>query len=451
MGKSKLQQIKKKILQENFNNLEEKYKQVYQQLNNTLNNGDKDTLKRQLQAIEAEMTDVENALNSLAPSIIIPQTLIQILTSLHEKAISSIAKAYQASCPQGFMQQADTLEDILETLQDIPKGNKEFTCIEEFVAYLSIDYQVPQSLSQELQEWGKTYINNFDQLIQNIQSDDNLDNQETKSYLLIQVKPTKADKLDKFYIYAWLIPDIRHYKPEVGDGFKQVSVCKSSQKTFTLEDIPKIVDLLLKDISSEFLGELTVEFFLPCQLLNHTVDSFIREEFGIAESIGKKYKVVVRANERLQKDYPYKGIWFDKWKKVKQVYNSQCKQGLVSRNHSKEVIRKNLDKANSIILINIPKPTSIETIFSYILITATPIALCLRKELENQNLTQESAINSLLDCCIQELPDRVKEQRLDAPESQNDHIGHHLSLVWEDPERLTPDAGYFYSTPQSAS
>ncbi|TVP61336.1 MAG: hypothetical protein EA343_14510 [Nodularia sp. (in: Bacteria)] len=450
MGKSKVQQMKKKILQENLNNLEEKYKQVYQQLNNTLNNGDKDTLKRQIQEIEAEMTDVENQLNSLTPSILIPQTLIQILTSLHETAKSSITKAYQASCPQGFIQQADTLEDILENLQDIPKGNKKFTYIEEFVAYLSIDSQVPQSLSQELQEWGKKYINNFDQLIRDIQSDDNLDNQETKSYLLIQVKP-KTDKLDRFYIYAWLIPDIRHYKPEVGDGFKQVSVSKLSQKTFTLQNIPKIVDLLLEDISSEFLGKLTVEFFLPYKLLNHTVDSFIRVEFGTAESIGKKYKVVVRANERLQRNYPYKGIWFNKWQTVKQVYNSQCKQGLVSGNHSQEVIRKKLDTANGIILINIPKSTSIETIFSYILITATPIALWLRKELENQNLTQQSAINSLLDCCIQELPDRVKEQRLDAPESHNDHIGHHISLVWEDPERLTPDAGYFYSTPQSAS
>lgn len=450
MGKSKVQQMKKKILQENLNNLEEKYKQVYQQLNNTLNNGDKDTLKRQIQEIEAEMTDVENQLNKLTPSILIPQTLIQILTSLHETAISSITKAYQASCPQGFIQQADTLEDILDILQDIPKGNKDFTYIEEFIAHLSIDSQVPQSFSQGLQEWGKKYINNFDQLIRDIQSDDNLDNQETKSYLLIQVKP-KTDKLDRFYIYAWLIPDIRHYKPEVGDGFKQVSVSKLAQKTFTLQNIPKIVDLLLEDISSEFLGKLTVEFFLPYKLLNHTVDSFIRVEFGTAETIGKKYKVVVRANERLQRNYPYKGIWFDKWQKLKQVYNLQCKQGLVSGNHCQEVIRKKLDKANGIILINIPKSTSIETIFSYILITATPIALWLRKELENQNVTQQSAINSLLDCCIQELPDRVKEQRLDAPESHNDHIGHHISLVWEDPERLTPDAGYFYSTPQSAS
>ncbi|WP_392476087.1 hypothetical protein [Nostoc sp. C110] len=450
MGKSKVQQIKKKILQQRFDDLKEQYNTVNQQLDNTLNQGDKRKLKRQIQEIEAEMTDVENDLNSLTPSII-PQTLIQILTSLYEKAIPSITKAYQASCPQGFIQQADTLEDILETLQDIPKGNKEFTYIEEFIVHLCVDSQVPQSLSQQLQEWGKRYINNFDQKIRDIQSDYNSNNQDTKSYLLIQVKPTKTNKLDKFYIYAWLIPDIRHYKPEVGNGFKQVSVSKLSQKSFTLQNIPKIVNLLLEDISSEFLGELTIEFFLPCKLLNHTVDSFIREEFGIAESIGKKYKVVVRANERLQKNYPYKGIWFDKWQKIKQVYNSQCKQELISGNHSQELIRKKLDKANGIILINIPKSTSIEAIFSYILITATPIVFWLRKEPENENLAHRCAINSLLDCCIQELPDKVKEQRLDAPENQNDHIGHHISLVWEDPERLTPDVGYFYSPPQSAS
>jgi hypothetical protein len=65
--------------------------------------------------------------------------------------------------------------------------------------------------------------------------------------------------------------------------------------------------------------------------------------------------------------------------------------------------------------------------------------------------TQDENLIDFLEYCILELPESVRKKRLDAPQDKDDHIGHHLSLVWEDPERLTPDAEYFYSLPQSVS
>jgi len=450
MGEIKAAQRIIKKLQERLDQLELDYQAVSEQLNYSDNAASRRKLDLQLESIEKQIKDLDQRISKLQQNEASIDFLLQILKPDVDVVITSIQKAYQACCPPGFSEQADTIESILDILQDIPGSHRQFTCLECFVAHLVLDSNMDKSLVEELQNWGKDNIRNFHQLINDIRSDDNSDSQETKSYLLIQVKP-KTDKLDRFYICAWLIPNLRDYKPETGDGFKQLCASKISAKIFTLKDIPKIVNLLLEEISFDILGELTIEFFLPYKLLNHAVDSLIRVEFDIPENIGKKYRVVVRANERLQKNYPYKGLWFEKWQKVKQVYNSQCRQRLVSGNHSQEVLRKKLDKAIGMILTQIPVNSSDERIFSFILITATPIVLWLRKDLENPSLDYQLTIDSLLDCCIMELPERVKEHRLDAPQNQDEHIGNHLSLLWEDPERLTPDAGYFYSTPQYMS
>ncbi|MDF5730918.1 MAG: hypothetical protein PUP92_23630 [Rhizonema sp. PD38] len=448
------QPLIKKLYEERLSKLGKDLTDVFAQLNHTENAQSRNNLQRQIEEIEQEMNTIEQKLKSLSQTKVTAHPLLQILKPYVDSTITDIKRAYQACCPQGFSQQPDTVEGILEILQDIRGDNPQFAPIERFVVHLAVDVNIPQPLSQQLQKWGKDNIQNFYQLIQDIQKNNILNNKNIQSYLLIRVK-AKTEKLDRFYIDAWLIRDIRHYKPEAGDGFKQISVSKTLQKTFTLQDLPKIVNSLLEESSLDFIGELTVEFFLPYKLLNHTVDSFIRVEFDMPETIGKKYKVVVRANERLQKNYPYKVLWSDKWQTLKQVFNSQCSLELLSGNHSLDELRKKLDKAIGLILTNDSETTSDEKIFSFLLITATPIALWVRKELkqalENQRGDNSSAINSLLDCCILELPESVRKKRLDAPQGKDDHIGHHLSLIWEDPDRLTPDAGYFYSIPQSVS
>ncbi|BAY47559.1 hypothetical protein SAMD00079811_51770 [Scytonema sp. HK-05] len=440
------QPLIKKLYEERLSKLEKDLTDVFAQLNRTENAQSRNNLQRQIEEIEQEMNTIEQKLKSISQTKVTAHPLLQILEPYVDSTITYINRAYQACCPEGFSQQPDTVEGILEILQDIRGNNPQFAPIARFVAHLVLDFNIPKALRDELQKWGENNIKDFNQLREDIQKDNNSDIQDANSYLVIRVKP-KTKKIDRFYISAWLIPDIRCYKPQNYDGFQTLDVSKSSTKTFTLAEIPQIVESLLNQSSSYVLRNLTVEFFLPSQLLNHEVDSFIKKEFNYAETIGKKYRVFVRANERLEKNYPYKGLWYDKWQKLKQAYNCQCRQELVSKNYTLEVLRKKLDKAIGLIFIKVPEPTSHEKFFSLLLITATPIALCLRKEIKLQAVVK----NSLLDCCIQELPEKVKEKRLDAPQDKDDHIGHHLSLVWEDPERLTPDAEYFYSLPQSVS
>jgi hypothetical protein len=51
-------------------------------------------------------------------------------------------------------------------------------------------------------------------------------------------------------------------------------------------------------------------------------------------------------------------------------------------------------------------------------------------------------VDGLLTCCIEEVIEKVTEKRREALQNQDSHIGHHISLLWEDPNRLPPDIYY---------
>jgi hypothetical protein len=451
MGESKVQQIKKKMLQASFDKLEQEYIELSEQLNYTDNAASQKKLERQLKAIEKKMQETEQELNSLRQSEITRHPLVQILSPNADSIITHIKKAYQACCPEGFSQQPDTVEGILEILQDI-RDNAQFAPIERFVGHLVVDSNVPQHLVNTLQEWGRENIQQFDKLLNDIKQVFSERSQISESYLLVKIKASgKKSKSNQFQLSAWLIPDVKNYQPEMEQGYKQLYVSDSLDDTFTLDELPEILNSLLDQSDDYPLRNLTLEFFLPYELLSHPVDRWIKEEYGYPESIGKKYRVSVRAYERLDKKYRSKNefLWRKKWQKVKQV--CKCRETFVfSQNHNLETLRNLLDEAVGLLLTKFPESTKKDSIFSVLLITATPVAICLRQELKTVE-TQDENLIDFLECCILELPESVRKKRLDASQDKDDHIGHHLSLVWEDPERLTPDAEYFYSLPQSVS
>lgn len=72
-----------------------------------------------------------------------------------------------------------------------------------------------------------------------------------------------------------------------------------------------------------------------------------------------------------------------------------------------------------------------------------PVTLWLRNN-DFQNINCELELDKLLICKMNELPEKVKQQRLKAfPEAnKQEHIGHHLALLWEDPYLLPPQIEY---------
>ena len=67
-----------------------------------------------------------------------------------------------------------------------------------------------------------------------------------------------------------------------------------------------------------------------------------------------------------------------------------------------------------------------------------PLAIWGRQNLVQ--VTNEAELDRVLnDCCLDELPHTVKEERRAARRMAEDsHVGHHLSLLWDDPYLVPP-------------
>jgi hypothetical protein len=85
-------------------------------------------------------------------------------------------------------------------------------------------------------------------------------------------------------------------------------------------------------------------------------------------------------------------------------------------------------------------PVDTEELLYELLDSGLPLALWPRQGLAEA--AHEAQLQALLaSCCIEQLPHTVKAKRYETRGRQNTpdvHIGHHLSLVWDDPHLVPP-------------
>ncbi|MBF2045943.1 MAG: hypothetical protein IGS54_00835 [Elainella sp. C42_A2020_010] len=155
--------------------------------------------------------------------------------------------------------------------------------------------------------------------------------------------------------------------------------------------------------------------------------------------IGHKYKVIVRSVERLTPTYKrYKGTWRQKWKTLQQIREHSAAEAFISGEGCDPKMLLTQLKAETKIglqLAQLPENEKLKGIFTALLQSGVPVGLWAR-----QNLTQcnsRAELDRILECCVMELPEQISQVRLAACNCDPDtHIGYHLSLLWEDPDRL---------------
>ncbi|WP_269216087.1 VMAP-C domain-containing protein [Longispora fulva] len=82
-----------------------------------------------------------------------------------------------------------------------------------------------------------------------------------------------------------------------------------------LDELPGKLSELLRELASaslEALGELTIEFVLPDELLSHPVDQWEVTPMGFSRELGMEYPVVVRSLERVRNSLT-RGRWRRRW------------------------------------------------------------------------------------------------------------------------------------------
>ncbi|MBW4596634.1 MAG: hypothetical protein KME46_27985 [Brasilonema angustatum HA4187-MV1] len=377
----------------------------------------------------------------------------QILAPLKEKYIKQMKQSYLACCPEDWdnnqnTETTDELKQILDNLEDMPQGSNPYTHTEQFVARFLTDAAnrlSPKELDK-LNELGKRYFKNFDKLLTPKDETPTIERtQNIPNHLIVHLYPSKQQN-KRYFISAWFISDGENdkFNHQTGEGYKFLEIQEQEQETFTLEQIPSLIEDYLRQITSyltDFSSQPTIEIFLPYELLNEPIDTWrIEQEEELPIPIGSLYKVIVRSSRRLEKKYPNRHLWVQKWKTLKELTENTCSVCCTSGDRyswEKLLYKLNLDCA---VALKLMKPPSKE-IFKVMNQTAIPIALWLRQELENLNHRLE--LDELLTCSITELPEQVKRKRLcDFPEKSEQRIGHHLSLLWENPYILPPQIEY---------
>jgi len=139
----------------------------------------------------------------------------------------------------------------------------------------------------------------------------------------------------------------------------------------------------------------------------------------------------------------YHGFWQQKWITLQKIIKETVISTFVlwdDDDLKRLLFELNKENTIGIKLQKTPLQTGKGSVFAVILSTATPVALWLRCDLPSKYNQQ---LDGLLRCCIEQLTKTVAEKRREAiPEPEDSHIGHHLSLLWEDPYRLPPSIDY---------
>ncbi|OKH35537.1 hypothetical protein NIES2119_19980 [[Phormidium ambiguum] IAM M-71] len=375
------------------------------------------------------------------------KAFLTLLTPLNLELLL-IKKAYQACSPPDWPYPIpDTLEEILTQLNTMPPGKSKYTKTEQFLAYLVADSTLSQSVSQNLKIWGEQNIQDFPQLLNEVQQTLGIKSSSDEPYLMVVIRRSEQNSIsnsnqaNRYFVDAWLITDDRTQSRSTGE---QLSKPESFREALLFDEIPELLKIFLAQSAKYSSSKLTIEIFLPLDLINQSVDSWeIDDELGLPVTLGSQYKIVVRSYERILPTYLYKGFWQEKWKIAQQLTDMEVGKALIcgdSNNLKKLFVDLNQPDIIGLKLTTAPVQTGKGSVFALILKTAIPVALWLRQNLANNC---DEKIDGLLQCCIDQLPENVKMKRLDAIlEPPDTHIGHHLSLLWENPDRLPPNIDY---------
>jgi hypothetical protein len=200
----------------------------------------------------------------------------------------------------------------------------------------------------------------------------------------------------------------------------------------------------LGECSNECINELEIHIFLPLALMNHAVDGWVLDDgYGILKRLGQEYKVVVRSTERLHRNYRQRPRWVKRWRQHQLSLQKIALEVFTSGNDNDlEELSDHLDEvADQIVGLKVTQAPSYigrDSLFGVLLQSGLPLAIWGRCNL--QLSTNEIELNRVLQgCCLASLPGTVKTERKKARKKDKDcHIGHHLSLLWDDPDLVPP-------------
>lgn len=285
----------------------------------------------------------------------------------------------------------------------------------------------PRHTSKDIEAWVERCGFKFSELF--VRIDREMRQQKVRfsnvcEHLMVVVEP-KETSTDQLRVTLWVVSDRETYNPN------NPPLPLVSEESLAIAELPGFVR---KQIRNK-LGKTfpTIHLFVPRTLFSYDVEMQPSNTLGAV--LGSEYPFVLRTN---LKAHPigrfYHEDWLEKWEQLEQSYDDKTDEVFKSLDCS--LLDQNLiEELKEIGAARLEKCDSVGEFFELIADeTALPIALWSRDPQFQDRLAD------VLDCIVKQLPHRIQRERVTAFKSKaNPLLGHHLSLVWEDPKIVPPD------------
>jgi len=359
-----------------------------------------------------------------------------------------LIKLYRASLPPGFSvrDEAETLWSVLDHLWDIPRQPNNRFPVFEFVERLAF-HTINQDVASELRSMTgqmAPYLNLQQADINRIRARIEAEatpTQMSPPYLLVEVSPDPnnrnrdKEKLFSVYISFWKHRNDTRY-------------LHTDETPRPIKSIPPLLEQILTAFANDFpeeMPDLTIEFFLPRELISCEVDQWVKQDVFLGEiKLGADHRVVVRSWERATNP-TLQGYWLKKWRQFQTLAKIASAQNMVRicnrRTHEPRRLYNDLIGSEHTICLGLTfMPTdhpSEGRLLSEILRAGMPIALWPRPCDDVSRYTRgiRAKIRALVSSeNLSDLPRLIQAERQQAIDST--HPGNYLTLLWDDPYRL---------------
>ena len=290
-------------------------------------------------------------------------SLKEILNPTATQHWKSIKNAYQICRSDGKLQQiVSSIEDVLTGLTDAPDGSTGFSAVLRFATCLLVDQDVKTSTQKLLRQWIEARTERIEDLLtwarQQFQAWNSRQQKIVESHLLVKVRPS-SQKPDRYFVEAWLVPDLHEYDNQTGIGSESLSLPEGTEEPIAIDHLPALIRHFIDQSSQHEVKDLAIDVFLPLALLNHPVDTCIPpdDDSGFSVLLGSEHRVLVRTSDRLARNYPFRGNWKAKWESIQQNTQSACDvlQSLKSKNLNQQIPRLSRPEVTGLRLMTPPQ------------------------------------------------------------------------------------------------
>ena len=379
-----------------------------------------------------------------------------------KKSLEELKKIYSSCRTEKASQIVNNTNQIITQLSNcIPDTSKGYSPLIEFV--VKVKQKFP-TLNENLENWLDQYGNFFgydgitEELTPTSNSEPHLPVNSSESSLLIVIKKQEK-RVDRLKIQAWLWASEEYIRSlfikkkdsiEINIDFSDKNqYCQELSEVLT--ELIRDSNKIMADIGSE---SLRIDFFLPISLLSQEDFQLEFIDYQLGETrikIGEKHPVVFRLKEILDDDYQAsKKNWKDNWKELKkQKFNELIPLSMFENCNC--TFKPN---PSHTICLGYKKFSAADCkkALDYVVKRDIPILLWVRSSFNNeicikeiQGIFKDLEKKDVPDK-IQQLPLEIKEQRVAALDDEEisgnkekEHIGHHICLLWNAPERMPPD------------